>query len=864
MNPPPRRGGVTRGDQYDLGVMSRFAWTAIVLTCCLCSNRALADRDVAPAPVEFTGSSLPTCPDLDGVSGAIMGRSGEWLIIAGGVRGSEVGTRAFALNLSDAAGGWRELVPGLPWPVAHAVAIADPMRGTVIVGGGDGIEATPRAALLTTDGVRLTTQPLPDLPIAVMQASGALIGDTVVVVGGQSAPGQPPIDQTWLLDLGTEVPTWRGGQSIPNGGVAAAVTAVYRGDLYLFSGVLSGVPNGAGLTDSSSSTPDRSLQCWRYRPLSDEWTQLHDMPIAAVVSPTPALPVGCDLLAVLGAGEDGNQTLTYHPGTDRWSVRDAASSQWSTLSRCAVALPGPAAAGGGTQLLIAITPGAADGGGPFMQARPIVAVNALAALDWLVIALYLGAVLAMGIWFARKKTSTDEFFLAGRRIPWWAAGISIFATSVSAITFMAIPAKAWDSDWTYFLQNLGVLVVAPFAALVLVPRFRRLEVTTAYEYLEHRFHWSLRLAASALYMLFQVGRVAVVTLLPALALSAVTGMDTMFCIMLMGLVTILYTSLGGIEAVIWSDVVQAVILFGGAIWALCVMVGGSEGGLSGLWADAAASGKLHYADWSMDLTRGSVLVMVLGAVFTNLIPYASDQSIVQRYLSVRDEREAKKAVLGGAILSIPASLLFFALGTALWGFYRANPDRLDPTAQLDQIFPFFIVNEMPAGLAGLVLAGLFAAAMSSLDSAMNSVATAFTTDWYRRFRPESDDAKRLRVARTATVVIGIVGTGAAIIMARRNDPSLLDLWFKVIGLFGSGVAGVFLLGALTKRTGVAAGWAGLVAGAGSVWAVGAFTSLSGLAYSAVGVLACLVAGIMVGFMKRGARTGAGDPHNSLQ
>lgn len=840
---------------------------AIVLVACVLSTGVLANTDDSPAVVEFTGSSLPICPELEGVSGAIMGRSGDWLVIAGGTRGPVVGTRAFALNLSDAAESWRELSPGLPWPVAHAVAITDSARGTVIVGGRDGEGATPRAAILTTDGVSLTTRPLPDLPVAALSASGAMVGNTVIVVGGQAAVGQLSGRQTWLLDLGAEVPAWREGESIASAGIAEAVMAVHRGEVYLFSGVA----DAAGADGSFTPGWSPSLEAWRYRLPSNEWTRLHDMPLPAIGSPTPALPLGCDLLAILGAGADGTQALTYHPGTDRWSIRDEGLVRLSPLpheafsprlTRCAVSMPGPSAAEENSQIVASGAAAPHHTLSQFTVVRPIVLVNALGWLDWLVIAIYLAAMLAMGVWFARKKTSTEEFFLAGRRIPWWAAGISIFATSASAITFMAIPAKAWDTDWTYFLQNLGVLVVAPFAALVLVPQFRRLNVTTAYEYLEHRFHWSLRLAASALYMLFQVGRVAVVTLLPALALSAVTGMDTMFCILLMGLVTILYTSLGGIEAVIWSDVAQAVILFGGATWALCVMVGASEGGLAGLWVDAAASGKLNYADWSMDLTRGSVLVMVLGAVFTNLIPYASDQSIVQRYLSVRDEREAKKAVLGGAILSIPASILFFALGTALWGFYRANPERLEPTAQLDQIFPFFIVNEMPAGLAGLVLAGLFAAAMSSLDSAMNSVATAFTSDWYRRFRPQSDDVRRLRVARVATVVIGVVGTGAAIIMARRNEPSLLDLWFKVIGLFGSGVAGVFLLGALTKRTGVAAGWAGLVAGASSVWAVGVFTSLSGLAYSAVGVLACVVTGVAVGSMTR--RTLTTDTSMSAQ
>ncbi|MFB0986927.1 MAG: hypothetical protein QMB94_11555, partial [Phycisphaerales bacterium] len=276
----------------------------------------------------------------------------------------------------------------------------------------------------------------------------------------------------------------------------------------------------------------------------------------------------------------------------------------------------------------------------------------------------------------------------------------------------------------------------------------------------------------------------------------------------------------------------------------------TDGGLSGLVDDATASGKLEFADPSWDLTRSSLFVIVLGAIFSNLIPYASDQSVVQRYLTVRDEREAKRAIIGGAILAVPASIIFFGLGTALWGFYRSNPELLQPTEKLDQILPMFLVAQLPAGVSGLVVAALVAAALSRLDTALNSVATAFTTDWYQRFFPGRDDHRLLRVARIATIGIGVIGTGAALLMVRANDPSLLDLWFKVLGLFGSGVAGVFLLGAITKRTGPIAGWAGLVAGAISVWTVGYFTEISGLAYAAVGVLSCLLVGVAVGFIDR--------------
>lgn len=794
----------------------------------------------------FNDQSLPEVPSWCVGAATGAGRSGPYLIVGGPL------AEAAVLDLRNPAVGWRSIAAPASAFLPGAAVITDPSRGVIVIGGSEGAAATSRARILVSDSAAVTAQALPDAPRPIVDASAVLVGSTLAVCGGRTDTQAPSTSELWLLDLASHGAAWRVAAACPGVGRLRPVLASWRGAIFVFG--------GEARTQSAEANADTAprplVDAWRYEIASDSWSQLSDAPAALIESPAVAVGIGWDMLAVLGATDATGvgEVLVYHPITDRWSFREGSSVNEGAhlaLRGWLVPVTGTNSSLDGTAVVI--PSGSAGAAAQPVVARPLVAVTPLAVADWIVIAIYLAAMIGMGVWFARRKTDTHEFFLAGRRIPWWAAGVSIFATSVSAITFMAIPAKAWDTDWTYFLQNLGTLVVAPLAAFLLVPAFRRLNLTTAYEYLEHRFHWSLRLAASALYMFFQIGRVAVVTLLPALALSAVTGFDTTSCILLMGAVTIVYTSLGGIEAVIWSDVAQAAVLFGGAIWALCAMVAGMDGGAAAFLADAESCGKLRWADWSLDLTRASVLVMVLGALFTNLIPYASDQSIVQRYLSVRDEREAKKAVLAGAVLSLPASLLFFALGTAMWGYYRANPEELQPTGQLDQVLPAFIVGQLPSGVAGLVFAGLFAAAMSSLDSAMNSVSTAFTTDWYGRFRPGRSEVQRLRVARYATAAIGVIGTCAAIVMARLNAPSLLDLWFQVIGLFGSGVAGVFLLGALSKRTGAMAGWAGLVTGASAVWAVGAFTSLSGLAYSAVGVLSCLAVGGIVGmFQSRGS------------
>lgn len=849
------------------------------------TDRSAQAEDAAAAPegaavVEIDPSVIPALPDGEGLAGAIAGRTGRFLLIAGGANFPNTPRwetdkvwydSIQTLDLAAPGNGWKTLESRLDHPVAYGISVSHSTRGVISIGGDTGDGFTDKVFAMRLEGADLTLETLPALPERTAYGAGAIVGETIVVFGGQTESGGPAGAGGWRLDLaalGNDPATdWTPIAPVPTGGRILPVAASHRGAAYCFSGAAL-ESDGAG---GHRRIAPYLTEAWRYDLGTDSWTRLQDLPRAAVAAPSPAIAVGFDMLAVAG-GDDGSlmtrvaelqdehpgfdpSIQVYHPTTDRWTIRDA----YPVDREARIAPPVTA-----TTITIAGTETPFDGSTviasgeirprtrtPRMAVVTTLAVPAaLATLDWIAIAIY-GAVLVwMGWWFSRREDSTEDFFLAGRRIPWWASGISIFATSLSAITFMAIPAKTWDTDWLYFPQNLLIVVVAPIAAMLLVPAFRRLDVTTAYEWLEHRFHWSLRLAASALYMLFQVGRVAVVTLLPALALAAVTGLDVTTCIVVMGVICILYTVLGGIEAVIWSDVLQAAVLFGGAVWALFIMIGGTDGGVFGLVADASAAGKLRVADISWDLTRPSLFVIVLGGIFSNVIPYASDQSVVQRYLAVKDVHEAKRAVWAGALLAIPASLLFFALGTGLWGFYRSNPESLHPTAQLDQILPLFIVEMLPAGVAGIVLAGLFAAAMSSLDSSMNSVATSFTTDWYRRFFPDADDRRRLRVARIATVTIGVVGTGAALLMVGLNDPSLLDVWFKVIGLFGSGVAGVFLLGAFTKRTGPIAGWCGLVTSAATVWSVGAYTQISGLAYSAVGILACLAVGLVVGLVDR--------------
>ncbi|MEZ5361362.1 MAG: hypothetical protein R2748_03210 [Bryobacterales bacterium] len=260
----------------------------------------------------------------------------------------------------------------------------------------------------------------------------------------------------------------------------------------------------------------------------------------------------------------------------------------------------------------------------------------------------------------------------------------------------------------------------------------------------------------------------------AIALSTVTGIDVYVSICMMGVMATLYTVLGGIEAVIWTDVVQVFVLLGGALLSLVVILGDIDGGLGGLIAQGTSADKFHVFNWSWDYTTAAVWVVLVGNLFNNLVPYTSDQAVVQRYLTTKDERSAARGVWLNALMIIPSTMMLFLLGTGLWAFYRARPELLSPSLPTDSIFPLFLSQQLPAGLAGLVIAGVFAASMSTLDSSLNSVATAITADFYGRLNPEADDRRKLRLAKALTALLGAAATGTAIALASLEIGSLWD------------------------------------------------------------------------------------------
>jgi len=383
-----------------------------------------------------------------------------------------------------------------------------------------------------------------------------------------------------------------------------------------------------------------------------------------------------------------------------------------------------------------------------------------------------------------------------------------------------------------------------------LPFYRQLNVTSAYEYLERRFNVATRWFGSASFLVLQLGRTAVVLYLPSLALATVTRFDIVTCILVMGAISILMTFLGGVEAVVWTDVAQTVILLAGVIVSLVFVIFRADLTVGQMFDVAAENQKFFSAmRWDWDWTVATALVIFFGNLLANLIPYTASQDVVQRYLTTKDQKQAARAIFTNAAMTIPTSILFFGLGTALFVFYKSFPDRLDPQIKTDAIYPLFMVRELPAGLAGLVVAGIFAAAQPT--SNLNSMATAFVTDFYRRTRPDASDDVVLRLAQRLTVLFGVMGTGAALGIAALRMESAWDWFFQLIGLTGAALAGLFALGIFTRR----ANGAGALVGAAASVIVLAWVWYGGkahlLLFGGIGIVVCFVVGYVTSLILPG-------------
>lgn len=437
------------------------------------------------------------------------------------------------------------------------------------------------------------------------------------------------------------------------------------------------------------------------------------------------------------------------------------------------------------------------------------------ALDLAVILAYAIAITLFGVRFYRRAGSATAFMVAGRRLPALVVGLSIFATYLSSISFLALPGKAYAADWSPFAFSLSLPLAAFVAARWFVPLYRATEDVSAYAYLERRFGMWARLYAASFYLLTQVARVATILFLVALALEPLTGWNVVTIIVITGLLVTVYVAAGGVEAAIWTDVVQGVILTAGTLVCALVLLAGMPGGPAELFALADAHGKFALGSFDPEPFTANFWVVLVYGLVINLQNFGIDQSYVQRYQTASSLAAARRSLWLGALTYMPVSALFLFIGTALYAYYNAQPqllpEALRTMAAADRIFPYFIVSQLPAGLTGLVIAALLAAAQSTLSTSINSSATVIATDFYRRLlRPQCAEDAQLRVLRITSVALGLIGTGAALLMI--SIKSTLDAWWNLAGIFSGGMLGLFLLGALSRRAGSVEAGIGMVLG----------------------------------------------------
>ena len=435
-------------------------------------------------------------------------------------------------------------------------------------------------------------------------------------------------------------------------------------------------------------------------------------------------------------------------------------------------------------------------------------------LNYTVLGVYLLAMLGIGLLFARRQKNTEDFFLAGRKMPWLVVGMSMYASLTSAVTFMALPGTAYRENIAFIVVSFASVLVAPVLVTLFYPFYHRLRVTTSYEYIARRFGGRARQAVAGLFILARLGWLGLVIYAPALALSVVSGIPLWGCILAMGLLATAYTVLGGMAADIWTDVVQFILMLGGVAWLIVALIDRAPGGAAGILEFARAQGHLRVADWSLSLTAMSGWVVGLGYFFQLMQDYGTDQLTVQRMMAIPTSRGVTRALFfnAGVDFVVIGALLFIGLG--LFACQTADPGLFPDGLSSDRLLPMFILHALPDGVSGLLVAALFAAAMSSMDSGISCAATVIIHDFLRPARkiPASEEHD-LRLARTLTLALGVFATLLAFYVSRFER--LIEAYTHIVSLFNAPILGLFLLGMLTRR----ADFLGWAVGAGTAIAV---------------------------------------------
>jgi len=414
-------------------------------------------------------------------------------------------------------------------------------------------------------------------------------------------------------------------------------------------------------------------------------------------------------------------------------------------------------------------------------------------LDWFSLIAYLGAVCFLGLFFARRNTSFSKYMFGGGAVPWIAVGISLIATSVSATTFLGNPADVFKNNMTYIMCNIGGVLSLLIVNFVFIPRIRNLKIKSAYELLENVYSRKVRLLASVFYCLHLLLRTGILLYGPALILSSMLGTNIYIAIFITGFLAIAYTWFGGIQAVIWTDVMQFAVLMGGGLVVLLV-TSNAIGGFGEMWTLASEAGKTKWIDFSMDPANARTLLSA-GIIYTvfEIAIRGCDQQFVQRYLSCKNVRAAQYSSFLSVFLGFLVGLVFYSVGASLYVFYKMKfIAELPEGTAVNEVFPHFILNSLPAGVTGLLVAAIMAAAMSSLDSAITALSNTTIVDFYKSNKDELSSPGILKKAKIWVIIWGIIGVLAAFLCA-AGEKSLLTKALFFTSLFTGPLLAMFML-----------------------------------------------------------------------
>ena len=466
-------------------------------------------------------------------------------------------------------------------------------------------------------------------------------------------------------------------------------------------------------------------------------------------------------------------------------------------------------------------------------------------LNYTVLFVYLAAMVGVGFLFAGRQKTTEEFFLAGRRIPWVVVGMSMFASLTSAATYIGVPAFSYHYNTSIFYGVLISPVVAPLLIMLFYPFYRRLNVTTSYEYIEARFGRGARVVVSGLFVLSRIAWLGVVIYGPALALSVATGIELAAAIFLMGVLATVYTVLGGLAAVLWTDAIQFVILVVGAIWVTVSLIGNTDGGFGEIIRQGLAEGHITKPGVRINFFEMTSAGAMLSWFFVFLHDYGADQVTVQRLMATKDFRGTAKAVVFNSISDVVINSMLLFIGVGLFVFYGQGSGLFPEEISGDKIMPFYIIQNLPDGVSGLIITAVFAAAMSSMDSGINSISTVIVNDFVRPFRrKEAAEKSDVFLARVLTVLLGGVATGAAFYAARIG--SIVEAWSSFMSLFSGPILALFLLGILFRKINVVGWYIGCIVSIGVTFAIQVRTEVVWFYYLPISFVICFAVGLVLG------------------